>query len=150
MRHQTRLRYDPVRVSISTLSPCATKIGSPISTPVANSFLSVYAELPSLGRVNTDAIFSVKLNIQLVDLPTISLVSFIVESLLKLLCLVPLARERALLEVLSEDDRETLIRLLRCLHENLPAVELATQSYIAESLAQPAKKSQRPPQPRRN
>jgi DNA-binding MarR family transcriptional regulator len=63
---------------------------------------------------------------------------------------IALARERALLEVLSEDDRETLIRLLRCLHENLPAVELATQSYIAESLAKPAKKSQRPPQPHRN
>jgi DNA-binding MarR family transcriptional regulator len=55
---------------------------------------------------------------------------------------IALARERALLEVLSGDDRETLIRLLKRLHENLPAVEQATQDYIAQSLAKPATKSQ--------
>jgi DNA-binding MarR family transcriptional regulator len=52
---------------------------------------------------------------------------------------IAIARERALLEVLSADDQETLIRLLKRLHENLPAVEQATQAYIAESLARPEK-----------
>jgi len=42
-----------------------------------------------------------------------------------------LERERALLSVLSESDRETLLRLLKRLHENLPAVEVATAGYIA-------------------
>ena len=50
---------------------------------------------------------------------------------------IALARERALLEVLSPDERETLIGLLKRLHENLPAVEQATQDYIADSLARP-------------
>ena len=50
---------------------------------------------------------------------------------------IALARERALLEVLSRDERETLIGLLKRLHENLPAVEQATQDYIADSLARP-------------
>jgi DNA-binding MarR family transcriptional regulator len=42
-----------------------------------------------------------------------------------------LERERALLSVLSEAERETLLRLLKRLHENLPAVEVATAGYIA-------------------
>jgi DNA-binding MarR family transcriptional regulator len=41
-------------------------------------------------------------------------------------------RERALLTVLSEGEREALIRLLKRLHENLPGVEKATARYIAE------------------
>jgi len=53
---------------------------------------------------------------------------------------IALARERALVEVLSKDDHETLLRLLKCLHENLPAVELATQAFIADSLAKPVRK----------
>ena len=50
---------------------------------------------------------------------------------------IALARERALLEVLNVDEQETLIGLLKRLHENLPAVELATQDVIADSLARP-------------
>ncbi len=50
---------------------------------------------------------------------------------------IALARERALLEVLNVDEQETLIGLLKRLHENLPAVELATQDFIADSLARP-------------
>ena len=52
---------------------------------------------------------------------------------------IALAREQALLDVLCADDRETLIGLLKRLHENLPAVEVATQAYIAESLGKLAK-----------
>ena len=43
-----------------------------------------------------------------------------------------LERERALLSVLTESERDTLIRLLKRLHENLPDVELATQRYVEE------------------
>ncbi len=50
---------------------------------------------------------------------------------------IALARERALLQVLNPDEQETLIVLLKRLHENLPAVELATQDFIADSLARP-------------
>ena len=50
---------------------------------------------------------------------------------------IALARERALLEVLSPVEEETLIGLLKRLHENLPAVEQATQDFIADSLARP-------------
>lgn len=39
-------------------------------------------------------------------------------------------RERAFLSVLNDKDRETLIDLLRRLHDNLPAVEQATQAYL--------------------
>lgn len=39
-------------------------------------------------------------------------------------------RERAFLSVLNDKDRETLIRLLRRLHDNLPLVEQATQAYL--------------------
>jgi DNA-binding MarR family transcriptional regulator len=57
---------------------------------------------------------------------------------------IALAREKELLAVLSASEQETLIQLLKRLHENLPQVELATQMYISESLAKPARK----PQPR--
>ncbi len=53
---------------------------------------------------------------------------------------VALERERALLAVLTEAERDTLIRLLRRLHENLSAVETATSRYIAERYPRPAKR----------
>lgn len=40
-------------------------------------------------------------------------------------------RERAFLSVLNDKDRESLICLLRRLHDNLPVVEKATQEYLA-------------------
>jgi DNA-binding MarR family transcriptional regulator len=43
-----------------------------------------------------------------------------------------LERERVLLSVLSEADRETLLRLLKRVHENLAAVETATARYVAK------------------
>lgn len=43
-----------------------------------------------------------------------------------------LERERALLSVLSASERETLLRLLKRVHENLRSVETATASYILE------------------
>ena len=52
---------------------------------------------------------------------------------------IALARERALLDVLNPDEQETLIVLLKRLHENLPAVEQATQNFIADSLARPTR-----------
>ncbi len=45
---------------------------------------------------------------------------------------IALERERALLEVLSQSERETLIGLLKRLHENLPAVEHATAAYVGK------------------
>jgi hypothetical protein len=42
-----------------------------------------------------------------------------------------LERERVLLSVSSESDRQTLLRLLKRVHENLAAVETATAGYIA-------------------
>ncbi|MDM0043088.1 hypothetical protein QTH91_01205 [Variovorax dokdonensis] len=44
-------------------------------------------------------------------------------------------RERALLSVLSESERELLLALLKRLHENLPEVELATQRYVQGRLS---------------
>ncbi|MFZ2988796.1 MarR family winged helix-turn-helix transcriptional regulator [Ideonella sp.] len=44
---------------------------------------------------------------------------------------VALERERAFLSVLSASEQETLISLLRRLHENLPAVDAATLAYLA-------------------
>jgi DNA-binding MarR family transcriptional regulator len=55
---------------------------------------------------------------------------------------IALAREKELLAVLSASEQETLIQLLKRLHENLPQVELATQMYISESLAKPERKPQ--------
>ena len=44
---------------------------------------------------------------------------------------VALERERALLSVLEPAERDTLVGLLKRLHENLPAVEHATEQHIA-------------------
>ena len=44
---------------------------------------------------------------------------------------IALERERALIEVLKPGEREVLIGLMRRLHENLPAVEVATERYVA-------------------
>jgi DNA-binding MarR family transcriptional regulator len=57
---------------------------------------------------------------------------------------IALAREKELLAVLSASEQETLIQLLKRLHENLPQVELATQMYISESLAKPERKLKTP------
>jgi DNA-binding MarR family transcriptional regulator len=45
---------------------------------------------------------------------------------------IALERERALVEVLEPRELDTLIGLLRRLHENLPAVEKATDRYVAQ------------------
>lgn len=45
---------------------------------------------------------------------------------------IALERERAFLEVLDRAEIETLIVLLRRLHENLPSVEAATARYVAQ------------------
>jgi len=45
---------------------------------------------------------------------------------------IALERERAFLAVLSDAERETLIGLLKRLHENLPAVETATDAYVKQ------------------
>ena len=52
---------------------------------------------------------------------------------------IALERERALVQVLNSDETDTLLSLLKRVHENLPAVELATQIFIADSLAKPAR-----------
>jgi DNA-binding MarR family transcriptional regulator len=44
---------------------------------------------------------------------------------------VALERERALLEVLTKDEAVTLLNLLQRVHENLPAVETATEQFIS-------------------
>lgn len=44
---------------------------------------------------------------------------------------IALERERALLSVLSPQERATLVSLLRRLHDNLPAVEAATARYLS-------------------
>jgi DNA-binding MarR family transcriptional regulator len=49
---------------------------------------------------------------------------------------IALERERAFLSVLSSSERETLIRLLARLHENLPQVDLATESYVSKNFPQ--------------
>jgi DNA-binding MarR family transcriptional regulator len=46
---------------------------------------------------------------------------------------IALERERALLSVLKPDERETLIELLRRLHDNLPAVDAATERYVVKT-----------------
>lgn len=51
-----------------------------------------------------------------------------------------LERERALLSVLSEAERDQLIGLLKRLHENLPAVETATARYVAQRFPHAAKR----------
>ena len=58
-----------------------------------------------------------------------------------------LERERAFLSVLNADECDTLIGLLQRLHENLPAVELATHAYLDkhDPLSAPAKRRRLPP-----
>jgi DNA-binding MarR family transcriptional regulator len=55
-----------------------------------------------------------------------------------------LERERTLLSVLSEAERVTLLRLLKRLHENLSAVEIATTRYIAARYPRRAQRRRRP------
>jgi DNA-binding MarR family transcriptional regulator len=54
---------------------------------------------------------------------------------------IALERERALLSVLSAQERDTLISLLARLHENLPAVDAATERYVGEHFPQAATRS---------
>ena len=62
-----------------------------------------------------------------------------------------LERERALLSVLSDSERETLLRLLKRLHENLPAVEKATAHYVAKHYPHAARRARgRPRAPTTN
>lgn len=56
---------------------------------------------------------------------------------------VALAREQAFLSVLSADEQDTLIGLLRRLHENLPAVEAATTDYVRQHLADGGRRGRR-------
>lgn len=51
---------------------------------------------------------------------------------------IALERERAFLAVLTPVERETLLILLRRLHDNLPAVETATERWIATHRVPPA------------
>lgn len=44
---------------------------------------------------------------------------------------IALERDRALMSVLSPEERQVLLALLRRLHDNLPAVEAATAKYLA-------------------
>ena len=53
---------------------------------------------------------------------------------------VALERERAFLAVLSDAERDTLIGLLRRLHDNLPAVDEATATYVAGRYPRAARK----------
>jgi DNA-binding MarR family transcriptional regulator len=57
---------------------------------------------------------------------------------------IALERERAFLSVLSDAERETLIGLLKRLHENLPAVETATTRYVAQRFPDAARGRPRP------
>lgn len=54
-----------------------------------------------------------------------------------------LERERVLLSVLSEPDRATLLRLLKRVHENLAAVEVATAGYIGKRYPRAARRRPR-------
>jgi len=56
-----------------------------------------------------------------------------------------LERERALLSVLSKAEVDTLLRLLKRLHENLPAVESATARYVAAHYPHAAHRKARAP-----
>ena len=50
---------------------------------------------------------------------------------------IALERERVLLSVLCESEREALLSLLKRIHENLPEVELATQRYVEGRFSDP-------------
>jgi DNA-binding MarR family transcriptional regulator len=54
-----------------------------------------------------------------------------------------LERERALLSVLSDSESDTLLRLLKRLHDNLPEVEAATADFVDEHYARGAGSSRR-------
>jgi DNA-binding MarR family transcriptional regulator len=54
---------------------------------------------------------------------------------------IALERERAFLDVLTVPERETLIGLLQRLHENLPAVEAATEAYVNRRFAKARRKA---------
>lgn len=59
---------------------------------------------------------------------------------------VALERERAFLSVLDPKEVEVLLSLLRRLHENLPAVETATQAYVKQRFpAVQGARKRRPP-----
>jgi DNA-binding MarR family transcriptional regulator len=58
---------------------------------------------------------------------------------------VALERERALLSVLDDGEVENLLSLLRRLHENLPAVEAATQAYVKKHFPEAAARTPRKP-----
>jgi DNA-binding MarR family transcriptional regulator len=60
---------------------------------------------------------------------------------------VALEREKAFLSVLSAAERETLIGLLKRLHENLPKVEAATETYLAERYPRARKRPRAPSAP---
>ncbi|MNL83680.1 hypothetical protein D3C87_2113990 [compost metagenome] len=49
-----------------------------------------------------------------------------------------LERERAFLSVLDKGEVELLLSMLQRLHENLPAVETATQAYVKKHFPKPA------------
>lgn len=49
-----------------------------------------------------------------------------------------LERERAFLSVLDKREVELLLSMLQRLHENLPAVETATQAYVRKHFSKPA------------
>ena len=56
---------------------------------------------------------------------------------------IALERERAFLSVLAPAEIETLIGLLKRLHENLPAVETATARYVAQRFPKAARRRTR-------
>ncbi|MBX3605667.1 MAG: winged helix-turn-helix transcriptional regulator [Piscinibacter sp.] len=57
---------------------------------------------------------------------------------------IALERERAFLSVLDAGEVETLIGLLKRLHENLPAVETATARYVGQRFPNAARRRTRP------
>lgn len=61
---------------------------------------------------------------------------------------IALERERAFLSVLSAAERDTLLGLLRRLHENLPAVEDATGAYVEQRYPMAARRRARPEETR--
>lgn len=56
---------------------------------------------------------------------------------------IALERERAFLSVLAPAEIDTLIGLLKRLHENLPAVETATARYVAQRFPKAARRRTR-------
>src|SRR6185369_5097125 len=56
---------------------------------------------------------------------------------------IALERERAFVEVLKPGELDTLIALLQRLHENLPAVEAATERYVAQRFPKAAGRRRR-------